>query len=457
MMMSVKQVVQVRLLPTPEQASALSHTLHVCNAAASWLSEQMHTNRVLRKFEVQKLFYAATRERFNLAAQPVIRVISKVVDAYATLRANMLAGNYGPPGSRRRGKVETTSIKFRPNAGQPFDARCLSWQIGNGTVSIWTTSGRLRGLRAIGKPSHMAVLLRGPIGETDLVHREGGWFLHATVDVPDAPLTEPVNGFLGVDLGIVNIATTSDGDVMSGERLNRYRRRQQRIRQRLQAKGTSSARRLLKKRRRRETRFTTDLNHQISKRIVAEAERTGRGIAVEQLTGLRDRVRLRKPQLAKVHSWAFAQLSRFLAYKAQRVGVAFTQVDPAHTSQRCHVRGWTDRKNRRTQASFVCGRCGFVGHADHNAALNIAARGVERWGEVMRPNAAPTLAAGQGGSSQPIGIPGRADGAGPPPRHELGHDPRTSNANRSSTVSLRSSNRACPSLTATTAGRGRRL
>ncbi|MFD1050200.1 RNA-guided endonuclease InsQ/TnpB family protein, partial [Kibdelosporangium lantanae] len=237
----------------------------------------------------------------------------------------------------------------------------------------------------------MAVLLRGPIGETDLVHREGGWFLHATVDVPDAPLTEPVNGFLGVDLGIVNIATTSDGDVMSGERLNRYRRRQQRIRQRLQAKGTSSARRLLKKRRRRETRFTTDLNHQISKRIVAEAERTGRGIAVEQLTGLRDRVRLRKPQLAKVHSWAFAQLSRFLAYKAQRVGVAFTQVDPAHTSQRCHVRGWTDRKNRRTQASFVCGRCGFVGHADHNAALNIAARGVERWGEVRRPHAAPTL------------------------------------------------------------------
>ncbi|MFD1050201.1 hypothetical protein ACFQ1S_34110 [Kibdelosporangium lantanae] len=96
----MKQVVQVRLLPTPEQASALSHTLHVCNAAASWLSEQMHTNRVLRKFEVQKLFYAATRERFNLAAQPVIRVISKVVDAYATLRANMLAGNYGPRDNR---------------------------------------------------------------------------------------------------------------------------------------------------------------------------------------------------------------------------------------------------------------------------------------------------------------------------------------------------------------------
>ena len=89
-----------------------------------------------------------------------------------------------------------------------------------------------------------------------------------------------MNGFLGVDLGIVNIASTSDGDRAAGARLNRYRKRQQRLRGRLQAKKTSSARRLLKKRRRKEPRFATDVNHQISKRIVAEAQRTGRGIAV---------------------------------------------------------------------------------------------------------------------------------------------------------------------------------
>jgi putative transposase len=192
---------------------------------------------------------------------------------------------------------------------------------------------------------------------------------------------------------LFDIATTSDGDQTCGSRLNRYRKRQLRLRKRLQAKKTSSARRLLKKRRRKEARFATNMNHQISKTIVAEAERTGRGIAVEELTGIRTRVRLRKPQRATLHSWAFAQLGQFLTYEAQQTGVVLVQVDPAYTSQTCHGCGRVDKRNRRSQAVFHCGRCDFVGHADHNAALNIAARGVQRWGEVMRPDAAPILAA----------------------------------------------------------------
>ena len=239
----------------------------------------------------------------------------------------------------------------------------------------------------------LVMLRTRSIGETDLICRDGKWFLYATVEAPEAAQTEPVNGFVGVDLGIVNIASTSDGEHAAGARLNRYRRRQQRLRARLQAKKTSSARRLLKKRRRKEARFAADVNHQVSKRIVAEAQRTGRGIAVERLAGIRARVRLRKPQRAAVHSWAFAQLGAFVAYKAKQDGVAFVEVDPAYTSQTCHRCGWVDKRNRRSQSEFECGRCGFVGHADHNAAINIAARGVERWGDVMRPYAAPTLTA----------------------------------------------------------------
>ena len=225
-------------------------------------------------------------------------------------------------------RVRQTPIKFRTYAAQPFDARCLSWQIPDtygareAMVSISTVHCRLRNVRVLASPRDLVLLQTRAIGETDLIHRDEQWFLYVTVDALEAPLADPVNGFVGVDLGIVNIATTSDGDRTSGTRLTRYRKRQLRLRKRLQAKKTSSARRLLKKRRRKEARFAADINHQISKRIVAEAERTGCGIAVEELTGIRQRVRLRKPQRATLHSWAFAQLGSFLAIgQASRGGV----------------------------------------------------------------------------------------------------------------------------------------
>ena len=88
----------------------------------------MHAERVHRKFDAQHHFYTALRARFGLAAQPAIRVIGKVADAYTALHANIAAGNYGPPGSPAPQTVRAKPIGFRADAAHPFDARCLSWQ-----------------------------------------------------------------------------------------------------------------------------------------------------------------------------------------------------------------------------------------------------------------------------------------------------------------------------------------
>ncbi len=130
-------------------------------------------------------------------------------------------------------------------------------------------------------------------------------FLLATCEVPEAPPNTDPHDFLGVDLGI---ATTSDGEIMAGRGLNRIRNRERTLRTKLQKKNTPSAKRRLKKRRRKEARRAKDINHKIAKHVVAEAERTGRGIALEDLTGIRERVRPRRPQRATHSSWAFAQL-----------------------------------------------------------------------------------------------------------------------------------------------------
>jgi IS605 OrfB family transposase len=386
----MKLVVQVKLLPTPEQAAALGATLRACNTAATDVAVIAREIGCYRNYDLRKHAYHGIKADYRLGAQAAQHVIKKVADAYATLKANLRAGNYGRAGTRRRSAVEANPIGFRWDAAQPYDLRMLSWQTDARTVSIWTVAGRLKTVAYTGSPAQLKAVAELPVGESDLVHRDGMWFLYATVEVAEADVYEP-DGFLGVDMGIINIAYDSDGRRYAGDRLNGYRRRQIRLRRRLQAKGTKSARRLLARRTRKEARHAANVNHTISKSIVTEAARTGRGIAVEQLTGIRDRVRLRKPQRVTLHSWSFHQFGSFLAYKARRAGVPLVEVDPRYTSQTCNRCGHRDKRNRPNQETFLCRSCGVVAHADHNAALNIAQRGVEGWGAVNRPNAASIL------------------------------------------------------------------
>ncbi|MFC6558971.1 RNA-guided endonuclease InsQ/TnpB family protein [Nonomuraea cavernae] len=378
----MKLVVQVKLLPTPEQAAALEATLRTVNDAATWVAALAHSQRVFRNYDLRRHVYGQVKDRYGLAAQAAQHVIKKVADAYTTLHAHVRNGNLGKRGSVRRERVLARPIVFRPGAAQPFDDRCLSWRMDARTVSIWTVGGRMKGVAFTASADQLTLLAAHRKGESDLLYRDGRWFLIATCDLPDVPVRAP-DGFVGVDLGIANIATTAtgtgDGVRHSGKTLNAVRHRHRELRRRLQAKATKSAKRLLRKRRRKEARFAADTNHTIARRIVTEAARTGRGIALEDLQGIRDRVRLRKPQRVTLHAWSFHQLGHFIAYKAARAGVALVWVDPAYTSQACSACGHVAKNNRPDQETFACTSCGFAEHADVNAARNIAARGETGW------------------------------------------------------------------------------
>ncbi|MEU9705072.1 transposase [Streptomyces sp. NPDC047981] len=384
----MKVTVQVKLEPTPEQASALAVTLSACNDAASWVGKIAFETGEFKNFSLRKLVYAQVKDRWGLGAQAAQHVIKKVCDAYAALWANARAGNLGHQASRRYRQATQRPIRFRLDGAQPYDDRMLSWRIDAGTVSIWTIKGRLKNVAFSGSPAQLQKLALHRRGESDLLCRDGSWFLVATCDVPEAELNDQPDDFLGVDLGIVNIATTSDGEVMAGRQLNRLRARDRRLRRKLQQRNTKSAKRRARRRRRKEARRAKDINHKIAKRIVTEAERTGRGIALEDLTGIRERVRLRKPQRVTFHSWSFAQLEGFIAYKARRAGVPVVYVDPAYTSRTCAECGHVDKANRVSQARFACRSCGFVDHADRNGSRNIRARGLELWRRGA-PSAAP--------------------------------------------------------------------
>ncbi|GII01104.1 hypothetical protein Pta02_31120 [Planobispora takensis] len=120
---------------------------------------------------------------------------------------------------------------------------------------------------------------------------------------------------------------------------------------------------------------------------MADAQRIGRGIAVEELAGIR-RVRLQPSQRATLSSWPFHRLGAFLAYEACCSGVPYAQVDPACASQVCPVLRCrnTSRGNRPHRGVFCCRSCGFAGPADHIAVCNVAGRAQVAWAFVNAPN-----------------------------------------------------------------------
>jgi len=346
----MKLVANIKLQPTPEQFQALKETLERCNAACDYLSAKGFEAGILRTFDLHKLGYADIRERFGLAAQVAVRCIAKTADAYKL--------------------DKKTQRSFRKHAAQPYDDRIVSFKPRD-VVSIWTLAGRLKIKSVMGRRQRDLLAFRK--GEVDLMFVRGAFYLACVCDIDEADpvLTTKV---LGIDLGIVNLATDSDGNMHSGSGVEAARQRLSNRRKGLQRCGSKAAKRRLRQLSGKQRRFQTHTNHCISKAIVVEAQRSGRGIGLEDLKHIRTRVKARRSHRARLGNWSFAQLQAFIAYKAKRAGVPVLFVDPRYTSQGCSSCGTIDKKNRPNQATFSCVSCGHAEVADINAARNIKLR-----------------------------------------------------------------------------------
>jgi putative transposase len=294
--------------------------------------------------------YADIRKQYGLSSQLTIRAISKTAEAY------------------KRDK----SIRpfFRREGAMTYDERVMSFK-GLNIVSLLTLSGRVLVPFRVG--SYQQSRLDSIQGQADLLYRHRTFYLAVTLDVPEGS-SIATNDTLGVDLGIVNLATDSTGETFSGALVEQNRQRHQALRQRLQKRGTKSAKRHLKKLSGKEARFRKNTNHVISKRLVHKARANGQGIAIEELRHIRVRTeaRLHHSQRSRHSSWSFGQLRSFLTYKAALAGIPLYTVDPRNTSRTCSVCGHCTKKNRTSQAVFRCQACGHSDNADRNAAINIS-------------------------------------------------------------------------------------
>lgn len=346
----MKLTLKIKLLPTKEQTESLLDTIKKANTICNTISEIAWENKVFNQFRLHHLCYHKLKSCSNLSAQMLVRAISKVADAYKINK-----------------KIKR---HFKLFGSIAYDSRILSYK-SNNAISIWSINGRLK----IPFICHNQKYFPYIKGEAALIYKKGKFFLFQVVDVPDVEIDD-VEEFIGVDFGIINIATTSDGINHSAKWMNQYREKQQKIRSSIQRKGTRNARKLLKRISGRERTTAIIINHTISKSIVQSAKNQGKGISIENLTNIKFRFKYRhKPFRKKFGNWSYYQLRQFLEYKSGLRGIPLVVVNPAYTSQICNK---CKHIGKRTNKVFKCTNpnCKVdILDADINASYNIALLG----------------------------------------------------------------------------------
>ncbi len=196
--------------------------------------------------------------------------------------------------------------------------------------------------------------------------RRGNWFLNIVIEVQVAPTRLPVHG-VGIDLGLKQFATLSDGSAFAAPRL--YRDLEdalataQRARKRLRVLAIHAK---IANRRH-------DFLHKLSSTIVASFDYI--------VVGNVNASGLATTSMAKsVYDAGWSSFRTQLAYKAVRHGAWFEEVNESLTTQICSNCGALPESRPRGIADlgireWNCSDCGAVHSRDLNAAKNILRRG----------------------------------------------------------------------------------
>jgi putative transposase len=358
----MKITIKCKLLENPQQHQQLLDVMETFNNASNWVAEKAFENKVFNKILLQKLVYYELKQKYNLSSQMSILIIRKVSASYAN--------------KNQREKL----IKFYKYGAIDYDSRNFTIKRDN-VITLMVLGSRIK----IPYQSHKKLEELDLCGQCELFYDRIKKQFYINI-VSNEKENSPIitENFLGVDMGIVNIATTSDGEIYSGEKVENYRKRITELKSRLQERGTKSAKRHLVKISKKENRYKKDTNHCISKKIVIKAKALGMGIKLEDLRFSIKKKTVKKfnKQLrdknAKFGKWAFGQLREYIIYKSKIAGIPVLLVSAAYTSQICNKCGYCEDKNRLTQELFLCKKCGYSCNADYNASINISRASINK-------------------------------------------------------------------------------
>lgn len=199
----------------------------------------------------------------------------------------------------------------------------------------------------------------------------GQWFAIFVCELPESKVVHTSTEKVGIDVGLENFATLSNGEVVSDPKyLIQSERRLKRLQRRLSRKVKGSANRRkarirVAKQYIKITNQRADFLHKLSRKIAVKYGT----IAVEQLQ-IKNMVK--NHYLAKsISDASWGTFINMLSYKAVTCGGQLVKNPKTRgSSHRCSKCGHYVEKMPLHKRTFNCPSCGFVSHRDLNASLN---------------------------------------------------------------------------------------
>jgi len=382
---------KLKLEATPEQKERLRVASLAYRDALNFTSEvAFEMGKTYNGTKIQKEVYYMLRDKFRLPSQMACNVPRQVGATYKSLRTKLKQNEEAIKAGRtkKRYKGLDKPPKFVSRTCTLNYQRDYSF-VKDQKVSVISLDGRIK-VNYQGYSKHLQMIESGVarIGAAKLWYSKTtkAYYLLVSmeVEVPDLTPTD-IKRIVGVDVGQRYIAVAADtknkSQFFSGKSVRHKASRYVRARKSLQRKGTRSATRRLVALSGRERRFIADTNHCIAKQLVTPSTLIG----LENLTHIRERTKPKnKGKKASIKQrransnrarWSFAELHKFIDYKAVSSGSLAVKVDAHYTSQACPCCGHASRENRPNKGlTFVCQPCGYTLHADLVGARNVALR-----------------------------------------------------------------------------------
>ncbi|WP_094661293.1 IS607 family element RNA-guided endonuclease TnpB [Pseudoscardovia radai] len=402
--MTANEAVKVRLDPTPRQERMLMS--HTGAARFAFNAGLAHVKDMLDKGEEPEWSHYSLRKWWNAnkatlavnpeTGEPWWQENSK--EAYSNALKSLADGlrNFSESrkGQRKGPKMGFPRFKSKGRAVPRFAYTTGEFGLIDGDPHALRLPriGRVHCMENVAKRVGGAKVVRMTVSQ-----RAGAWYAALTIEIERADSAvpkPPKGGSVGIDVGVKEFATLSDGTVIHNPRaLESNLRRLGEAQQDLSRKQEGSGRpRKAKARVARLYARVANLRDDFLNKTTTMLANTYEDISIEDLNvaGM-----LRNHSLAQaIQDVSFYEFRRQLTYKTARTGAKLHVIDRWYPSSKtCSNCGTVKAKLSLSERVYRCDECGLVIDRDLNAAINIMVVGSApetlnaRGGDVRRADA----------------------------------------------------------------------